>query len=579
MSTQPDSPTEQLSLPGFLHMLYSGLEGYIYAPTLDRDTGEFRQIFVNANNLQRLERHILESSKNTDVYISPAVFSEAKVSKSTYKASKVVWAEFDGNAPEDYGISPTVIICSSLRYHNHCYWLLDEPITEYHVVEEINRGLAFTLNADKSGWDCTQILRPPSSFNYKRGKAVSVLSAGADVYNVGDFSRFQAPPKIDEDSIVLEEVPSVQSVIFRHAFPEDFEDVFTATPKEGHRSTYMMRVAYIAAETGCSNEEIYALIYNFDERVKKYTDRLDRRRRLLDIIERVRVKWPLESEKELSDDFDAIEVFDIISFGHQTLTVDWLIPSLLQKQGNMLLVGPPGVGKTQVALNFAYGLATGTNVLEFDIDKPRKILFISCEMGPVDLKVFTDQMTARFNDDQKALLSENFYVYPLGEPLYLNTPTGQNQLIRMADVLRVDGFIFDSLGSGTNKALTDEESTKGLLDFNDRLRKEMGIFSWFIHHNRKATESNKEPNGLADVYGSQYITARSTTVLSLWPQSNAILKVRELKKRLSPQEADWYIKREAKYLRFRRAQQEEIATVVTSKPQTGKKSNGNPFGI
>ena len=219
----------------------------------------------------------------------------------------------------------------------------------------------------------------------------------------------------------------------------------------------------------------------------------------------------------------------------------------------------------------------------FDLDSPRRLLFVSCEMGPVDLKVFTDQITGQFDAEQQMLLSENLYVFPHGEPLYINTQKGQDQLIRMADVLKIDGFIFDSLGSATHKSLTDEEATKGLLDFNDRLRKEMGVFSWYIHHNRKATENNKEPSGLADVYGSQYITARATTVLSLWPQPNHILKVRELKKRLAPQEEDWYIKREAQHLRFRRANAEEIATVITHKSPIGKavkndKPN-NPFGI
>jgi len=247
----------------------------------------------------------------------------------------------------------------------------------------------------------------------------------------------------------------------------------------------------------------------------------------------------------------------------------------------MLLVGPPGVGKTQVALNFAYGLATGTDVLNYALDKPRRILFVSCEMGPVDLKVFTDQMTSQFDAEQQALLSENFYVFPHGEPLYLNTVNGQDQLRRMIDVLKIDGFIFDSLGSSTNKSLSDEESTKALFDFNDRFRKEMGVFSWYIHHNRKATENNKEPSGLADVYGSQYITARATSVLSLWPLPQNVLKVRELKKRLAPQEADWYIKREAKHLRFRRATADEAAVVIEKKSSIGKavKNDGNKFNI
>lgn len=558
-------------------MLYGGFtDGYIYSPTLNRETGEWRQVFVKVTQLQMLEDHIRKSSTTLDVYVAPSIFSEPKATKQFFKASNVCYTEFDGNAPETFDIDPTAIIQSSSDKHTHCYWLLDTPIIDYKELEQINRGITFSHHADASSWDCTQILRPPESTNHKRGTLVSVTASTETVYNIGEFAIYSAPAQIEEDSILLAQVPDVTDVIFKYAFSEEFRQVFSSTPTEGSRSSAMMRVGYIAAETGCTNEEIYALIRNFDDRIRKYSDRKDRHRRLLDIIERVRTKYPLVTSTE-GPSFDTIEILDIISFGNQTLEVDWCIPQLLQEGGNLVLCGPPGVGKTQVALNFAYGLATGRPVLDYKMGNPRKVLFISCEMGPVDLKVFTDPMTARHSDKELALLSENFFVYPHGEPLYLNTKTGQDQLLRMIHVLKVDGFIFDSLGSATQKALTDEEATKNLLDFNDRLRKEMGVFSWFIHHNRKATENNREPSGLADVYGSQYITARATTVISLWPVQRNIIKVRELKKRLAPQADDWYITRTATGLNFRQATATEI-NAVPKKTTIGKASN-DPFNI
>lgn len=559
-STAPD----RLSLSGFLRILYSHAEhGFIYAPTLDRETGEFTQVFVRVGNYEKLEQHIIDSSKTTDVYLAPAVFSEPRVSKQTFQSAQVVWTEFDGVEPE-YLIEPNILIQSSSASHTHAYWLLDDPVTDYFILESVNRGIAYTLGADSSAFDCTQILRPPGTYNYKRDLPVGLLKFDAAEHNLGDFINHHAPPQLDEDSIQLGQVPDVMDVIYKYAFPEDFRTLFSSKPAEGSRSTYMMRVAYMAAEVGATNEELYAVILNFDDRIRKYTNRVDRHRRLLDIIERARVKYPIATESDLNGDLDPIEVLDVISFGNQTIEVSWLIPDLLQEAGNLLLVGPPGVGKTQVALNFAYGLATGTDLLDFKMGAPKRILFVSCEMGPADLKYFTDKITSQYDDESKALLSENLYVFPHGEPLYLNSPIGQEQLLRMIDVLKVDGFIFDSLGSATSKSLTDEEATKGLLDFNDRLRKNLGVFSWFIHHNRKATETNKEPSGLADVYGSQYITARATTVLSLWPAGHGLLKVRELKKRLAPQEEDWYIKRTGKNLRFIHATSSEKESIVSA---------------
>jgi AAA domain len=564
-----------------LDLFYRGLDGYIYAPNLNRETGEFNQVFVRTNKLDRLHEYILDQSRRTDVYLAPAVFSEPKASKATFVASRVVWCEHDGNAPDSIEPTPSIVIVSSLHGFTHSYWVLDDPCTNARDLEEINRSLTFSLKADSSGWDATQILRPPETWNYKRDKPVYIKEVNGTVYNIGAFAGFTAPERLEEDSIKLGQIPDVMDVIYKYPLPQEFKDLFTDKPTEGNRSSSLMRIGYHSAEAGCTNEEIYTLLRNADDRWGKYTKRDDRHRRLLDIIERARIKYPIVVEGEQQD--YTIDVLDIVSFNNLEVSVDWLLPSLLQSGGNMLLVGPPGVGKTQVALNFAYGLSTGRDVLGYQATdgNPRRILFISAEMGTVDLKVFISQMNRRYDDDTaQALLAENFFVYPLGEPMYLNTKPEQDKIRRIVDVLRLDGVIFDSLGSATNRALTDEESTKSLLDWNDTFRKETGIFSWFIHHNRKATENNKEPSGLADVYGTQYLTARATTVLSLWPVKSNILKVRELKKRLAPQEDDWFIRR-TRDLQYERVAESEVSTLITTKTKLGNAANesSNPYGI
>lgn len=591
----PTGSTDAITLSDFLHDLFNGLEGYAYAPTLDRETGDFRPVFCRVpHSIGRLEQHIRESSETTEVYLSPSVFSESRVSKSNFVGSNFVWSEFDGPAIQGSGIAgqdiePSIRIRSSTNDHVHCYWRLDEPVIDSKTLEDINRALAYTLGADKSGWDCTQILRPPETRNHKRGLPVAVV--GYDQhrrYNIGDFSSLKAPDRIEDDSIHLGTIPDVTDVIYEYALGLEFKDVFTSSPREGDRSTYYMRVGYMAAEAGATNEELYALLRNCDDRWKKYADRSDRHRRLLDIIERVRIKHPLPTGEEEVESED-IEIYDVISFGNQIIEVEWLLPGLLQQNGSMLLTGPSGVGKTQLALNFCYGLATGQPVLDYAPESPKRVLFISAEMPAPDLKVFTDQITKMYGEEYHELLRSNMLILPLGESFYLNQTAYQDRLRRMVDALDLDGVVFDSLGSATSKSLSDEEQTKALFDFTERFRNDMGVFTWFIHHQRKATENNKEPSQLEDVYGSMYITARSTSVLSLWPISNSVLKVRELKVRLAPKKEPWFIKRESG-LTFSRTTADEAATVLSYKPPKSeigkavksddKRTNrGNPYGI
>lgn len=579
---QMNDPTVEpvLSLDGFLSFLYGGFdEGYIYAPTLNRETGEFVPVFFGIKRLERLARYIRESSADTDVYLSPAIYESPVPKKENILASNVVWCEFDGNSPKAFDTEPSLIIRSSLEGHTHSYWRLDEPLNNAKDIEDVNRALAYTLNADKSGWDANQILRPPESHNFKRDLPVYVQEVSGAIYNVGAFSTYKAPERLDENSIQFGAIPDVMDVIFKYALGKEFQDVFTSTPAEGSRSTYYMRTGYLGAEAGCSNEELFALLSNFDARVGKYSKREDRVTRLIDIIERVRLKIPESSDTDGSLE-EVHEHYNIFSFGDLDIKLNWLIPNFLQDQGALLIVGPPGVGKTQLSLNFAYGLASGTETLGLSAGDPRRVLFVSCEMGAVDLKYFTDQMTPRYMEHEE-LLRENFLIAPRGEPWYINSQKGQDELCRLTESLKLDGIVFDSLGAATPKSLSDDEATKGLLDFLDRYRKNMGVFTWFIHHNRKASENNKEPSGLADVYGSMYITAKSTTVISLWPSKHGLLKVRELKKRLAPEAPDWYIKRTPTALGFTKASDSEAATVVTTKlgKAAGNDKPSNPYGI
>jgi len=225
--------------------------------------------------------------------------------------------------------------------------------------------------------------------------------------------------------------------------------------------------------------------------------------------------------------------------------LEWAWEGFLQKAGYFLLSGPSGVGKTQFSLDVAGHFANGRNFLDREVKEPLRTGFFSLEMGLVDLKYFLNQLCPMFTEEEQNMMEENLKFFPLGEPIYINRPEEKKMIEQVIGDLKLDGIMIDSLGSTTEGELTDEKDVKNLMDWNDQMRQRHGVFTWYIHHHRKASGDNKKPNKLADVYGSQYITARATTVSCLWPTvSESTLDFLPLKVRLSAKPPSFQIHRD-----------------------------------
>lgn len=561
----------------FLDFLYTDAdEGYIYTPTKDAESGEFRQDFFKwPEERSKLVEWIIDTTDRSEVYIAPALFSQPSAQKEAFKSTNVLWTEFDGNYPASFGDvpSPSLVVQSSDATHAHVYWRLTEPMRNFQDVEAYNRTITYNLGADASAWDCNQVLRPPATRNHKRDTVTTVSKAFTEApLPLSLFVPTYAVPVVSEfDTSVI---PDVTDIIYKYEFPLVVSSLLrTKDLPVGERSTALMKLGFYLAEMGMSDAEIYSVIRNADDRWGKFKDRTDRERRLLDLISRVREKYP-------STDYqtDIIPVFGFQSFLEHDIQIEWIIDGLLQERGYMLLTGPSAVGKTQFTLRMALNMALGRGeYLGEKFTRPAKILFFSLEMGHADLKYFAEIMGRDFTSDEIRMLEQNLIVVPHGEAIYFNQEEGKQQILDIIGAVNPDGVIVDSLGSTTSGGLSNEDIVKSIMDFNDRIRKQYSIFTWFIHHMRKASGDNKKPNKLDDVYGNQYIVNRATTVLCLWPNHNKI-DVIPLKIRLGPKRETWTIQRIGN-IDFERA---SSVTFITSDPtepyNPGDSKPGLAFG-
>lgn len=549
MNLESDDPT--LGLSEFFETVWRDAEGFVYLPTINRDTNKWRKVFFQwPEHKEPIVQHVLASSaQGLDVYYAPAIFNEpASPTKENFKGSYTLWTEFDGTAPENWegdGHSesgdapeaasvapealdghlpaPTLRVQSSRDGHEHVYWSLNEFVTDAQWIEDKNRAITYERGADSSGWDCTQILRPPWTTNYKHDLPVTVRESAKSVLPTARFDFLRPPAQLVNESIDVENLPAVDKVVAKYTWDDTHFDLFmNDSPTD--RSGALMKLGFFGAEKGMSDAEIYALLDHADTRWKKYLHRQDRKRRLTDIINRARQKHPRALTETTFAGLLAgpakVEQGLPLTYGFgdflaSDIKVEWAVEGLVEVGGMAMVAAMPGVGKTQISIQLGASCALGVPFLKWNTLRQQKMVLFSLEMSHVALKFFMEDIAKQYTPEQIEILNKNLIIVPLGEVIHLDRKEGMEFIFSLLDQIQPDGVIIDSIGKVTMKGL-DEETARFLNVQFKTIRDRYNCFLWFIHHNRKASENNKKPVALGDVYGNQYLTADMTSVIILW---------------------------------------------------------------
>jgi hypothetical protein len=600
-SNGDSSPKEGLNT--FFMSIWGDTTGWAYLPTRDQKSDTWVKMFFSwPKQKEHIIDHVLISTaKGLDSYFAPALFKEpTRPIKDNIKGSNVLWAEFDGNAPDKWtprtdqapeqpGVDvipmPSVRVQSSVDGHEHVYWKLEEFSNDIEFIEGSNRSIAYTLRADTSGWDINQILRPPYTTNYKHDLPVTLISNDSNCYNRSSFLQLKPALQLVTEAIDTEHLPEVQWLVAKYKWDEEHFKLFMdSNIEEGKRSHALMRLGYYCAEQGMDDAEAYSILSNAASRWGKFTGRLDRHKRLIDIVNRARQKHPvaldtLTFKGILGDSVTGGQiVFGMQEFLDSEIEVEWVIDGFIEKGGMGMVSSAPGVGKTQASIQLGIACALGKPFLSWNVPKPMKILMFSLEMGHVGLKMLFEVITADFSAEDKATLNQNFKIIPLGQSLPIDRPDSRMFIELMIDEQKPDGIIFDAL----NKLLTGElkeETARKVNDYMGLLRAKFGCIVWMIHHNIKASADNKKPNKLEDVFGSTFITADMTTVITLWENKDGTLELNQVKARFTAKHKPIKLRRD-EHLKFYDTG-EDVVENLTSRGKKGDDPDdlGGPFGF
>jgi replicative DNA helicase len=176
-----------------------------------------------------------------------------------------------------------------------------------------------------------------------------------------------------------------------------------------------------------------------------------------------------------------------------------------------LLVGPPGVGKTTLALQLVAGrlglMPTG-DLLGWPIQPGSgRVLYLAMDRHSQIRRA----MRRIFDEDDRAVLDEHLAVWrgPLPHDLGRRPET----LLELARAAGATTVVIDSLKDAAVKISDDEVG--GNLNRAMQLLVTEGIDVLGLHHQRKG-QGGQKPKTLEDVYGSTWITAGAGSVVLLW---------------------------------------------------------------
>jgi hypothetical protein len=123
------------------------------------------------------------SDAGREVYQCAHLLTSSRRVKASAASLFACYVDGDGAKPKASTPRPTAVVISSPGREQY-WWRLSRPV-EPEEGEDLNRRLAYAMDADLSGWDLTQLLRVPGTRNRKYPDAplVELAHLSGDSYD------------------------------------------------------------------------------------------------------------------------------------------------------------------------------------------------------------------------------------------------------------------------------------------------------------------------------------------------------------------------------------------------------------
>lgn len=256
---------ERSKLDTFFKLVFGKHTGYVCIAHKGQNTMH-ENYFMYPDELAKMTEHIESFHLETDMYFCPQLLGSKKRNKENVQTCTNLWSDLDEANPSVLLVDPNIVIESSPKRYQ-AYWLLDSPITAEQA-EDYSRRIAYyhaADGADKSGWDLSQLLRIPFTYNYKYDDRHQVkIRKATDNSNPADaFTVYPVPEGFEYTEVPFPtELPETSAddllAARRHELNPNVWPLFYNTPTNDW-SGALWQLEMILFEHDYSAEEVFII--------------------------------------------------------------------------------------------------------------------------------------------------------------------------------------------------------------------------------------------------------------------------------------------------------------------------------
>lgn len=252
----------------FFDYVFGDDEGYVCIAVQEADKRKpFKeQFFQWPKNKSAAVAYVQKHMAKENVWFGVNLLSSPRRTKEHCVPQNILWADLDTCDPSEVVPKPQCVIESSTgRYQ--AIWRMDEKLDPY-VAEQYCKRIAYAYRAngvDPSGWDLTQLLRVPYTYNHKYEHLPRVELRHA-YETLAPLAALGGLPELEDsednyDLTVPEDLPDAQATILKH-WPKLSRTVFHTlyeSEPEFDWSKTLWHMINILLEEGLDEKETFAV--------------------------------------------------------------------------------------------------------------------------------------------------------------------------------------------------------------------------------------------------------------------------------------------------------------------------------